>query len=57
MKSSWNLDQSPLENFKHLNEDSPADNLPRAAENFDDIDDEGKNFDSHLQIISPKSKY
>ena len=57
MKGSRNLDQSPLENFKNLNEDSPIDELARAAENFDDIDDEGKNFDSHLQIISPKSKH
>ena len=57
MKGSRNLDQSPLENFKNLNEDPPTDDPHRAAENFDDIDDEGKNFDSHLQIISPKSKY
>lgn len=47
VKGPRDLDRSPLENFKDMNENSPEEQV-RADENFDDIEDERKMFDSNL---------
>ena len=46
-KGPRDLGRSPLENFKNMNENSPEEQV-RADENFDDIEDERKMFDSNL---------